>query len=104
MKKLYLVRSLIHATASTFVSAETPAEAYDNAELASTLCHECSDKIDLGDEYAFEVADMAKGSNVVLTSGRSYAETCDDVQTLAKHLSGKRLPASIKAIVDKWSK
>lgn len=107
MKKTWLVRGFVHATTSRTVNAISAAEAMEKADVSASICHQCSDDLELGDVYATEVADPDARYDIVLKSEEhpdNDVEALNDLRALAKHLSGKRLPATIEAIVDKWSK
>ena len=95
----YLVFGLVGATVSNEVEASSPEEAVENAELSPGLCHQCSHEVELGDVY--EISVMQNDKEVWTDKQDEYA----DVKKLAAYLKDKkRLPAEIKAIVDRWAK
>ena len=106
-KKTWLVRGFVHATTTRKVKAISAAEAMEEADVSASICHRCSKELEVGESYAVEVVDPDACYDVVLKSGEhpdNAIEALTDLRVLAKHLSGKRLPTAIKAIVDKWSK
>lgn len=96
----YLVLGVTSASISDEVEASSPEEAVENADLMKGLCWQCSNDIELsGDVY--EITVVQDGREV--WSNKQDEHT--DVKTLASYLkSKKRLPAEIKAIVDRWAK
>lgn len=65
----YLVIGLLHANTSTVVEASSPESAIELAEGelgCPSLCHQCSNEVDLGDIVGFNVIeDEGSGDEVV---------------------------------------
>ena len=99
----YVVIGRVAATVSEEVVANSPEEAADKAELYAGICYQCSGVVEIGDVYERCVLDEKCQNELWTDAVESEAER--DVEVLAAYLKDKkRLPADIKAIVERWSK
>lgn len=99
-KKRWIVRSLIHVTKTAEVLATTPEEAYAKADLHTTLCHQCNEEIDLGDEYAYEVADPDDPMHGVVLRGGDHPDTetsSDELADLLKFFQEMEVQSRLAA-------
>jgi hypothetical protein len=106
--KTWQVTGLIHASVTAEVDADTAEEAAEQADLGASLCHQCTQGIDLGDVYAFQVHDPAEDGEIVLRSDNhpdDDDQAKDDVHVLAEYLKGKaRLPKAVREAVERWAR
>lgn len=70
----YLVIGHVHADTSEVVEAESPDEAIDKAGLHASLCHQCSNDLNLGEVYAHTVVED-EGSGETVHDDSSPAPT-----------------------------
>lgn len=99
----YVVIGSVAASVSEEVEADSPEEAADKAELYAGVCHKCSCVVEVGDVYERIVLDETGQNELWTDAFESKAEP--DVKALVAYLKDKkRLPADIKAIVERWSK
>lgn len=99
----FFVQGLIHASVGQTVDADTPEQAANLAELHGSLCHQCSDELELGDIHTvIVIADNGRGDIVY----RSEPDTYSDAITLANYLgkSKRKRPPDIAAIVKQYVK
>lgn len=99
----YHVQGLVDATVwADNVIANSPEEAANIASFPShTVCHQCSDHLEVGDVYELRVFDE-KHTTELWNDRDEQSEV--DAKALAEFLKDKkRLPANIKAIVERWA-
>lgn len=77
----YIVMGLIHANTREEVEADSPEEAHEKAACHASLCHQCSDELELGDSYGAIVEDD-DGNEVLRVDDRDRSE--DEREACAK--------------------
>lgn len=70
----YLVIGHIHADTSEIVEADSPESAIDKAGLYASVCHQCSNDLNLGEVYAHTVVE-GEGSGETVYDDSSPAPT-----------------------------
>lgn len=82
-EKKFCVSAAVYASTATRVVADSPEQALEkgmDALVMPSLCHQCSDKIELGDVYNFVVSD--EDGNIVLDENEDSALQAAHTKTL----------------------